>query len=249
MKSTDRYTDGSYLDANPDWHEEHASWKAAQIVHVLTKAKIHPKSICDVGCGTGGVLDDLTIHFPHTTMVGYEISRQAVALRRQTDDGIEIVLDDFRRDSRTFDLVMAIDVVEHVEDYMGFLRDLHSKAPRAMFHIPLELSVYTVLRDKRTLINFRTGLGHLHHFSQATALAVLQDTGWDPRRMTITQGIFHHEQLDTRKRKLKWTPVAALARVSESAAAKVAGGFGLMVLADATSDPCGVGLPDARAAA
>lgn len=235
MARGERYVDGTYLDANPDWHESHADWKAARIARVLTEADIHPRSIADIGAGTGGVLHALAPYLPETSLVGFEMSPQAVAMERRRSHRVDLILGDFRSDPRTFDLVMAIDVFEHVEDYLGFLRDLHTKAPRAIFHIPLELSVYTVLRDRRTLLTSRARLGHLHHFTEQTALAALRGTDWQPRQVAFTQGIFAHDQLATLKRRLRWAPVAALSRVNESVAAKVAGGFGLMVLADHAS--------------
>lgn len=239
----DRYTDGHYLEVNPDWHGAHAPWKASQIMRLFHEAGVWPQSICDVGCGTGGVLHALAESFVDSLLVGYEPSPQAVALEPSMDDRVELVIGDFRRDSRRFDLVMAIDVFEHVEDYIGFLRDLHLKAPKAVFHIPLDLSVYTVLRDERTLMRARTDLGHLHHFTRATAIATLRHAGWEPRTVRVTRGIFEHNQLPTMVRKLRWAPVAALARISEAAAAKVAGGFNLLILAEdinpSSSEPYG----------
>jgi len=41
---------------------------------------------------------------------------------------------------------MAIRLFEHVEDYLGFLRKMKTKATFKVFHIPLDLSVQTVLR-------------------------------------------------------------------------------------------------------
>jgi cyclopropane fatty-acyl-phospholipid synthase-like methyltransferase len=45
-----------------------------------------------------------------------------------------------------FDVVMAIDVLEHLEDYFDFLRKLKAKGTYKVFHVPLELSVQKVLR-------------------------------------------------------------------------------------------------------
>jgi 2-polyprenyl-3-methyl-5-hydroxy-6-metoxy-1,4-benzoquinol methylase len=56
-------------------------------------------------------------------------------------------LKDFLEEKDTyFDVVMAIDVFEHVEDYLGFIRRLRVKGEYKVFHIPLDLSVQTVLR-------------------------------------------------------------------------------------------------------
>jgi hypothetical protein len=74
-----------------------------------------------------------------------------------------------------FDIVMAIDVFEHVEDYFGFLRKLRGKAEYKIFHIPLELSVQSVLRSS-IIIEGRKSVGHIHYFTKETALETLKDT-------------------------------------------------------------------------
>ncbi|MGN6498658.1 MAG: hypothetical protein ACTHKM_00745, partial [Tsuneonella sp.] len=74
------------------------------------------------------------------------------------------------------DLLMAIDVIEHVEDYMGFVRDTRGKAALKLFHIPLDLSVQGLLRNS-PLMRARRLVGHLHYFSKDTALATLRDCG------------------------------------------------------------------------
>jgi len=45
-----------------------------------------------------------------------------------------------------FDSLLCIDVFEHVEDYIGFVKTLKSKATYKIFHIPLDISVLSVIR-------------------------------------------------------------------------------------------------------
>jgi len=68
-----------------------------------------------------------------------------------------------------FDVVMAIDVLEHVEDYFTFLRKISKKGKYKIFHIPLDMSVSAVLRIS-PLIDGRKKVGHIHYFSKDTAL-------------------------------------------------------------------------------
>lgn len=229
MTSDTRYRDGEYLACNPDWHDAHAPWKAEHVVSILREADWDGMSICDIGCGTGGVLHAMAPRLPGVQLLGYDISPQAVELAEKYGNDVEVVLGEFGADERAFDLLLALDVFEHVDDYMGFLRSLHTKAPMAVFHIPLEMSVYGLL--KGTMIASRANLGHLHYFSYRTALATLEGTGWTPVSYRFTRGIFETDQISGLRR-LKWAPVAGVARLSERAASVIAGGFGLLVLAD-----------------
>ena len=62
--TTGRYRDGTYLAHNPDWHDGDGAWKASRIYDLLVRNQVQPRSVCDVGCGTGRVLDELAALLP-----------------------------------------------------------------------------------------------------------------------------------------------------------------------------------------
>jgi len=49
------YTTGTYLEKKPLWHTEESPWKAEQVMRMLNRQTIAPKTICEVGCGAGEV--------------------------------------------------------------------------------------------------------------------------------------------------------------------------------------------------
>jgi len=78
------YSDGTYLRKNPTWHAEDANYKTRDIVTLLARRRIHPRTICDVGCGAGAILELLSHKLdPPAICTGYEISEQALALCRR----------------------------------------------------------------------------------------------------------------------------------------------------------------------
>lgn len=175
------YTDGSYLQRNPTWHAEDSKWKADHVLKILRKNGIAPSTVCDVGYGAGGVLSRLYDQMPDdVTFAGYEISPQAFELARsKANDRLDYRLKDIlqEKDAR-FDVVLVIDVLEHIEDIYGFLRGLHPKGKYTVFHIPLDISVYSVLRTTH-IIDERRRTGHVHYFTKETALATLKDAGYE----------------------------------------------------------------------
>jgi SAM-dependent methyltransferase len=224
-----RYLDGTQLAAAPDWYESDAAWKAEQVRDMMRKHGIEPASICDVGCGTGGVLDHLSRTLPaRTKLVGYEMSPQAVALAPEArKQRITFVSDWTEKGEGGFDLMLVLDVFEHVDDYLGFLRTIRGKAGSFIFHIPLDVSVQTVLRGS-PFTRARESLGHLHYFSRDTALATLHDTGYATADEELTQpGI----DLWGGKSRLARLPRKAAFRLNPRLAARVMGGFSLLVLA------------------
>jgi cyclopropane fatty-acyl-phospholipid synthase-like methyltransferase len=177
---SDLYTSGGYLENNPDWHDAEAPWKARRIHEFLSSHHVRPSTIAEVGCGAGGVLSNVAQRFGSDVQcVGYDISPQAISLARAKErDGLRYVCGDVRASAERFDLLMMIDVFEHVEDYFGFLRAMRPLADRFVFHIPLELSLWTLFHQ-RNLLATRKRIGHLHFFWKEQALASLVDAGYD----------------------------------------------------------------------
>lgn len=225
------YKDGQYLEKNPTWHVEDSSWKAQQILIMLEKHRIKPKTICEIGCGAGEILNQLYQYLPeYVEYHGYEISPQVYALCQQRKkDRMNFYLKDFTEDENVnFDVALAIDVFEHIEDYLGFLRDFHKKATFKIFHIPLALSVQTVLRDYSLVYSWKK-VGHLHNFTKRTALTALEYTGYKIIDYFITTGAM---TLPSRslKRNIAKIPRKLLFEINKSLAARLLGGFSLLVL-------------------
>lgn len=230
-----RYLSGAYLTETDDWHEGRADWKAEQVARMLAKHRIEPESICDIGCGTGGVLDSLREIMPNPPqMVGYEVASQAVDLApKDRRERIELVNGSHDTDKRRFDLLLALDVLEHLEDYYGFLRAIRAKAPIAMFHIPIDTAVTTVLRPGPAIQAVHS-VGHIQHFIPALALEALRYAGY-----TIVDYEYTVTAQRLRPKSLRgWLGKAArlsLARVNVDLAARLVAGFSLLVLAETGS--------------
>ena len=231
MEST-IYTDGTYLRNNPDWHTDDSAWKAAHIAKLLARHGVKPNTVCEIGCGAGEILRNLATHLePRTKFFGYEISPDAYQLcARKSGGNFAFRLANLLEEPAYFDVAMACDVFEHVEDYFGFLRKLRAKAQYKVFHIPLELSALSVGR-RRPLLDARRTVGHIHHFSKETALATLEDTGYKVIDHCYTSGRTELGSLGWKTRLLKG-PRAALYKLSPDAAARVLGGYSLLVLAE-----------------
>lgn len=232
--TANRYEDGRYAEDNPDWHEGDAVWKAARIASLLRSQGLRPSSLCDVGCGTGGVIAALQRELPKVVMVGYEVSPQAVKLARELHPSTDVREEDVFASGERYDIAMLVDVFEHVEDYLGFVRKASTVADRLILHIPLDMSVVNVWRDHR-LIAKRRDVGHLHYFSEKTALATLELAG-----LTVTARMFTSIEAEERKtqgkERLLQMGMRAGYRVNPSWTARVLGGGSLLVLAEPRVD-------------
>ncbi len=229
---TQIYEDGTYLDNNPLWHAEDSPWKAKQIRSIIEKNSLNPKSICEIGCGAGEILNQLSEQYAdEKEFIGYEVSPQAFELcNKKSKNNLIFKLSDLLEDTAVyFDIVMAIDVFEHVEDYFGFLRKLKEKAEYKIFHIPLDLSVQTVLRSS-PIIKGRKSVGHIHYFTKETALETLRDTGYEIVDYFYTAGSLELPNRGWKANLLKLPRNFAFS-VNKDLAVRLLGGYSLLVLA------------------
>jgi Methyltransferase domain len=176
-----RYSTGEHLEKVPEWYVEESPWKIKHIIPMLKRHHISPKTICEAGCGAGEVLKLLQMRMPGDCLFwGYDISPQAIDLCQQrANQRLQFKLADIRQEQDAFfDLMLVLDVIEHLEDYMGFLRDIKGKSRYKLFHIPLEISVQSVVRGKVFAEN-RDLHGHLHHFNREIAIGALEDAGYE----------------------------------------------------------------------
>ena len=163
-------------------------------------------------------------------MDGYDISPGAIKLSKlRENDRLKFYCEDLlENEIEKYDLLLCIDVIEHVEDYLGFLEKVKDKATCKIFHIPLDMCVLMVIFGKE-LLKTRTDVGHLHYFMKETALASLEDSGYE-----IIDYFYTNSALDFAD---SWrTHLINIFRrtfslVSKDLAAHLFGGYPLIVLA------------------
>lgn len=230
-RADDRYVEGEYFEAHPDWHVEDSAWKAGQVLTMLERHRLAPRSVCEVGCGAGEVLRQLhNLLDPATVLVGYEISPQAHALAcTRATERLSFVLGDLADEQDVFDLLLVLDVVEHVEDPLGFLRALKPRARKALFHIPLDMTAQAIARNL-IVETCREPFGHLHYFQKETALATLADAGYEVLDWTYTPASFAHAASGVRARSIQALR-RALFKASPDLLQRLVGGWSLLVLA------------------
>ncbi len=78
---TSIYESGEYLARHSTWHAEDSPYKAKWVAAMLLDNGLNPKSIVEIGCGSGEILVQLAEYFPSATMEGWEVSPQAYASR------------------------------------------------------------------------------------------------------------------------------------------------------------------------
>ncbi|AGB02337.1 methyltransferase family protein [Methanoregula formicica SMSP] len=225
------YTGGDYRKNNPTWDVEDAPWKADLIFSLMEKHNLRPATVCDVGCGCGEILFQLKKKLPASTrLTEYEISPRAVELcKERENERLSFSLVNFCDEHGTScDMILLIDLIEHLEDYYKFLRHVKPRSHYKILHIPLEMFVLAVLHPQ-----FHRGqrkkVGHLHFFSRDMALQVLRDLGYDVLDSSYTAGYALPREYGLKDKLLK-IPRALLCPVAPDFTVRVFSGYPLPVL-------------------
>jgi len=222
---------GEYRRRNPGWHVHSSEWKAGEVLKMLDRHHLAPRAIGEVGCGAGEVLRQLQLRMaPDCTFTGWDIAPDAIELARtRQNDHLHFELADVTTiETPPLDLLLVLEVVDHVEDYFSFLRDLKTRSTYKLFHCSLDLSVQNALRSG-ALLRQRDQYVHLHYFNKETMLRTLEETGhevldhfYTPYGLLFPGGRFNRWVLGPLRR--------AIFLVNQDLAVRVLGGYRLMVL-------------------
>ncbi|MCA1469272.1 class I SAM-dependent methyltransferase [Bradyrhizobium sp. IC3195] len=225
------YEGDAYGKNNPTWHEEDAPWKAGHVAQMIRRNNIPTQRICEIGCGTGEILLNLERTFPDARLSGYEISpdafrRAAAKSTQRTKFHLSNLLGEHDLE---FDVILAIDVIEHVEDYISFIKQLRRFGTFKIFHIPLDLSAQSILRAW-PIADLRRNVGHIHYFFKQSALATLEDCGY-----TIVDHCYTASRLELPNQaftsRLMRVPRRLMFAFNADLAVRLLGGYSLLVVA------------------
>jgi SAM-dependent methyltransferase len=233
VSSNDLYTDGSYFKNNPTWDAEDSTWKATVIYNLLSKNNIVVTEVTEVGCGAGANLTELSKKDNRIKkLTGYDISPQAIELaKKYVSDTINFFNEDVtKKENLNAEMMLVIDVVEHVDDYYGFLRKLRKKSKYFVFHIPLDLSCRTVMKP-HVLLQQRQAVGHIHYYNKEMVEWALKDTGYKIVDWVYTKPVVDVKPPDSIKRAVKKILRNISFAINKDWSVKKWGGYSIMVLA------------------
>lgn len=139
--------------------------------------KLDFKTVLDVGCGQGETLREILEIYPHVQEVGgIDYSQASVnitqarigqgeyhALDLQTDDM-------FMRFGRKFDLIVSVDVVEHIEDDVASLRNMR--------RITGKYAVIGTIQGTHLPEWEKEVVGHVRNYQRGELVAKMEQAGF-----------------------------------------------------------------------
>ncbi|HEY1832840.1 MAG TPA: class I SAM-dependent methyltransferase [Solirubrobacteraceae bacterium] len=153
-----------------------------------------PARILDAGCGSGRNMVELA---PRGQVTGVELSETSIALARERGAG-EVVAGSIMEmpfADASFDLAVSLDVIEHLDDDLGALRELRrTVAPGGSLLITVP--AYQWLWSGHDVVNH-----HHRRYTRRSLQLVAEQAGWRQVRTTYFNSLL--------------LPVAILLRVLE----------------------------------
>ena len=159
LRSSGIYHDGTYLRNHPTWHEEDAPYKAEDILTFLEKHSLRPATICEVGCGSGGVLE----RYPANSTVPQNSPAMRSPSRPSPCAGVRNKITSFcsrqppgRR--RLLRSGACPGRFRACRGLYGFSGSAAARGAHKIFRIPLNISVESVLFKSRPILHARQSL-------------------------------------------------------------------------------------------
>jgi SAM-dependent methyltransferase len=179
---SEHYTGGAY------WANRRGSrsdYKVPLVLNALAAAGIELRDgmpVLEVGCGNGAFLwpfsDAVAEKGFRPVLRGIDIAANAIEEAQQGSGANppQFACDSVDSHQGEYDLVLAIDVVEHVPCPVTFLSGLRRFAPTLLLHLPIEHSVLHLLARRPTASYH--AYRHIHFFSLETARLLIEEAGW-----------------------------------------------------------------------
>jgi ubiquinone/menaquinone biosynthesis C-methylase UbiE len=175
------YTSGEYILNNPTLHVEDTPWKVEKIIPAvdtfMQDSLLKDIRLLDVGGGAGLLLKRISEYLKEKEINvrknAFDLSEEM--LRMQKDNNPDMVaclegnIEKTSFKEREIDLVLMIDVLEHVLDPVAALKELNRISKYVIFKVPMENNLLynslNILKRGGQRRDFFQRVGHVHYYN------------------------------------------------------------------------------------
>ncbi|PKQ37796.1 MAG: SAM-dependent methyltransferase [Actinobacteria bacterium HGW-Actinobacteria-1] len=167
-------------------------------------APIETKRIIEIGCGTGGTLRSLQFAFPSASVGGIEPVEVAAELcRSRGSDVVVASMEDLPDPDESADLMLALDVIEHLENDVAGLAEVR-RVLRPGGRVILTVPALPSLWGPHDVAN-----AHFRRYTRRTLVRAVTDAGLSVERVSFFNAILLPagwlERQVTRILRLRWS--------------------------------------------
>jgi trans-aconitate methyltransferase len=180
------YNNGQYFKTNPNLHLEDTEFKFSNLYEYLNMVELKDETIkiLDVGGGAGVLGKFVADYFfkkaIKVNFTALDLSEKMLSEQKNNNPHITNALNISISDipNNYYDLVLMIDVIEHVENYESVAKKLSEISNNIIYNIPIEINLFDILRN----IKMRGGyyksqeklIGHINRFSYDSSIRFIE---------------------------------------------------------------------------
>jgi SAM-dependent methyltransferase len=186
------YANDEYVRRNPSLHKRDSPWKIEKVMPlIMLFAKLNKSKsvkLLDVGGGAGIILKAIGEKLKRdygVNVLKYAMDLSPLMLTHQKRNNpdlqatFNVDLCKNRLDNNFADLVLMIDVVEHIPDSDKALNEVGRIGKFVIFNIPLEKNVIEFVWNVMSYGTFRrsriSSIGHIHTYTYSSALKQIKN--------------------------------------------------------------------------
>ncbi|MEM4396973.1 MAG: class I SAM-dependent methyltransferase [Candidatus Woesearchaeota archaeon] len=191
MNINNFYSSNTYLSLHPNLHIEDTEFKFQKLIYILDNfisifSNKNEIKILDVGGGNGLILKKLSKYINDKYQIKVnkillDLSPEILEIQKRTNpDFTQAVCGSITNtnfEDNSFDLVLLIDVLEHIPEYVEALKEIKRISEYLLLKVPLEKNLLELIYNTLTLGKRRKYLinhyGHIHMFSSKYLIKTL----------------------------------------------------------------------------
>ena len=183
---TDIYNDNSYFKKNPTLHTEDSEFKFQNIKRFLSSIEIKNNrvKILDIG-GGAGIIGKLVIEYflergIVVTFHALDLSTKMLEIQLKNNPQIKKTINSSINECTELnhDLVLMIDVIEHIEGKEDTAKILNKLGKNIIYNIPIEINFFDILKYLKSSFRYykrqKKRWGHIHFFSFTSSQSFLR---------------------------------------------------------------------------
>ena len=183
---TDIYNDNSYLEKNPSLHTEDSKFKFQNIKRFLSSIEVKNNriKILDIGGGAGIIGKLVLEYFQESGIVvtfhSLDLSTQMLKIQLKNNPQIKKIINCSINEcpKSNYDLVLMIDVIEHIEEKEDSAKILNKLGKNIIYNIPIEINFFDILKYLKSFFRYykrqKKRWGHIHFFSFTSSQSFLK---------------------------------------------------------------------------
>src|SRR3989344_1815713 len=183
-------------------------YKVISVLAIKSEGGLHPKHrligyhqfflnnvsggdrVLDIGCGNGALAYDVADRVKSVTGIDIEEKNIRKAKAKYSRPNMKYIVGDATKDltGEKFDSIILSNVLEHIEDRVGFMKSLKGLSFKYLIRAPMRDRDWVPLYKKELGIEWRLDLTHFTEYTEASFREEMNQAGYQVESLSVQFG-------------------------------------------------------------